>query len=615
MRTAAVALLMTMLPASAVPGMRASDEPLIGVIVRTTAAGANAAASAIVEAGGAIGRALPIISGFTADIPTGAMDAISNVPGVTAVSIDAKVRPMDLSSGAPTANVSSVPSGSTEPSSPSTPTTGDVPSTDGTENDGANANGTPMSDVTRLVGAQSLWERGITGRGVDVALIDTGVSPVAGMPASQLIDGPDLSFDSQSEVHYLDQYGHGTHMAGIIAGRDDNVYMKNWCEGCHEGAFIGVAPQARIVNVKVGAFDGATDVSQVIAAIDWVVQHRRDNGMNIRVLNLSFGTDSQQSYIDDPLAYAAEVAWRKGIFVSVASGNDGLATPELAMPASDPFVLAVGALDTNDPNKTGDDTVPEWSQRGTPDRMIDVVAPGVSIESLDVPGSFVNEHYETVHSGRYLRGSGTSQAAAVASGVAALMFQKYPNATPDQVKHALRTSARPMSATYAGYIAIDAKSAAKPKELPAALPQPYQLSVGTGSLELSRGTVHVEHDGVALTGEQDIFGTPWDGQRWSAEAWSETSWNGGTWNGQRWSGSGWEGQRWSGQRWSADMWDGQRWSAQRWSDMSWDGQRWSGTGWNGQRWSSDVWEGQRWSGQRWSGQRWSSQRWSGSSWS
>src|SRR5438093_8645645 len=112
-------------------------------------------------------------------------------------------------------------------------------------------------------------------------------------------------------------------MAGIIAGHDDNVSASEYTN--HDN-FMGVAPDARIVNVKVASASGATDVSQVIAAIDWVVQHRTDNGMNIRVLNLSFGTDGTQDYRVDPLAYAAEVAWRKGITVVVAAGNSGYGT-------------------------------------------------------------------------------------------------------------------------------------------------------------------------------------------------------------------------------------------------------------------------------------------------
>src|SRR5207302_7365325 len=114
-----------------------------------------------------------------------------------------------------------------------------------------------------------------------VALIDTGVAPVPGVGAT--VNGPDLSFDSQVPgFEHLDAYGHGTHLAGIINGSGNGVN--------------GIAPGARVLNVKVGAANGATDVVQVIAAIDWVVQHQHDNGLNIRVIELAYGTDSLQAY-------------------------------------------------------------------------------------------------------------------------------------------------------------------------------------------------------------------------------------------------------------------------------------------------------------------------------
>ena len=171
-----------------------------------------------------------------------------------------------------------------------------------------------MQNVTAGDGAQAWWTAGYTGKGVDVAVIDTGVAPVAGLSSpGKVINGPDLSLESQSpNLQYLDTDGHGTFMAGLIAGNDGQP-----------GGYRGVAPDARIVSLKVGVADGGADVSQVIAAIDWVVQHRNDNGMNIRVLNLSYGTNSSQPYALDPLAYAVEQAWKAGIVVVAAAGNSG----------------------------------------------------------------------------------------------------------------------------------------------------------------------------------------------------------------------------------------------------------------------------------------------------
>jgi len=199
-----------------------------------------------------------------------------------------------------------------------------------------------MYNVAQVTGARKAWASGLTGSGVDVALIDSGVTPVAGLDdAGKVVNGPDLSFESQnSGTRYLDTFGHGTFMAGIIAGYDGTL-----SNGSLSDTYNGVAPNARVISLKVADAHGNTDVSQVIAAIDWVVQHRKDPGMNIRVLNLSFGTPSMQSYLLDPLSYAAEVAWRKGIVVVVSAGNDGTGTGKLLNPAQDPYVLSVGAED------------------------------------------------------------------------------------------------------------------------------------------------------------------------------------------------------------------------------------------------------------------------------
>jgi serine protease AprX len=262
-----------------------------------------------------------------------------------------------------------------------------------------------------------MWQKGWTGKGVDVALIDSGVAPVEGL-AMNVINGPDLSFESQaSNLTDIDTYGHGTHLAGLIAGRDSSIRPGREDEDV-DNAFVGAAPGARIVSVKVAASDGATDVSQVIAAIDWVVEHRNTEGLNIRVLNLSFGTDSTQDYRLDPLAYAAEVAWFHGIVVVVSAGNAGLSTTRLNDPAYDPYVIAVGADDTKGTDDAKDDTIPSWESRGNSERSPDVVAPGKSIVSLRDPGSFVDTQNPTARLGgsRFFKGSGSSQAAAIVSG-------------------------------------------------------------------------------------------------------------------------------------------------------------------------------------------------------
>jgi serine protease AprX len=351
----------------------------------------------------------------------------------------------------------------------------------------------------------------------------------------------------------------------------------------------------------------------VLAAIDWVVQHRNDNGMNIRVLNLSFGTDSHQSYLTDPLAYAAEVAWRKGIFVVAAAGNGGNSGNGLTDPASDPFVMAVGADDDKGTADVSDDTIPSWSSWGANGRNPDALAPGKSIVSLRDPGSYIDQQFPSaVVATRFFRGSGTSQAAAVTSGAAALLIQQRPQITPDQLKQLLTSTATPVPGAPpaqqgAGLINLLAASQAPTPQVT----QMWQPSTGSGSLEGARGSMHVvSSDGSVLSGEQDIFGNPWNGTSWSAASLNGTSWSGGQWNGTSWSGACWCGTSWSGTSWSGTSWSGTSWSGTSWSGTSWSGTSWSGTSWSGTSWSGTSWSGTSWSGTSWSGTSWSTAGWS-----
>ena len=224
-------------------------------------------------------------------------------------------------------------------------------------------------------------------------------------------------------------------MAGLIAANSP--------------AYRGMAPGARIVSVKVGVADGGTDVSQVIAAIDWVVQHRHDGDLNIRIINLSYGTNSAQDYKVDPLAYAAERAWKEGIVVVAAGGNYGFQShmnnaPALSDPAIDRYVIAVGASDSNGTLTQLDDKVPAfspWPKRGAT-RSVDLIAPGAHIQGLRVPESYLDQnHPEGQLGSRYFRGSGTSESAAMVSGAAALILDKHPGASPDEVKKLLTSTA------------------------------------------------------------------------------------------------------------------------------------------------------------------------------
>ncbi|MEV6488987.1 S8 family serine peptidase, partial [Actinoplanes sp. NPDC051633] len=257
---------------------------------------------------------------------------------------------------------------------------------------------TTMSDVNSVLGTPAVWARRdaagqrVTGRGIGVALIDSGIAPVKGLSQfGKVVNGPDLSTESQAyNLRNQDTFGHGTHMAGIIAGRDPEVAAGQENDPRY---FVGVAPDARLVNLRVGASDGAVDVSQVIAAIDWAVTHRNDAGLNIRVINLSFGTDSLQDPRYDPLSYAVESAWRAGIVVVVSVGNDGPTDTRVGNPALNPYVIAVGGSDPRGTVARPDDTIGAFSTRGNTTRHADLVAPGRSLVSLRDPGSYVDVTY------------------------------------------------------------------------------------------------------------------------------------------------------------------------------------------------------------------------------
>lgn len=460
--------------------------------------------------------------------------------------------------------------------------------------------------VTKQYGAQQVWTeddpdgRTVTGKGVTVALIDTGVSPVAGLDApGKVINGPDLSFDGQvEETRYLDGYGHGTHMAAIIAGRDASVVAGDENDPTK---FVGIAPDARILNVKVGAADGGTDVTQVIAALDWVVQHRYDQGMDVRVINLSYGTASVQPYQLDPLAHAVQNAWRQGIVVVVAAGNDGIDTPSLTMPALDPYVIAVGAVDHRGTPTQDDDAVAAFTNGGSVTRRPDLLAPGKSVVSLRVPGSTADrEHPEGMVAGdpegRFFRGSGTSQAAAIVSGAVALLLQDRPELTPDGVKFLLQRTAAPLEENRhraMGSGVLDIERAIGSKERPYNAVQAWPASTGLGSLEASRGGANVVDpvNGALLSGETDAMGSPWDARSWSTASAAGEAWTGGVWNGRSWSGDGWSARSWSGDSWAARSWSGTSWSGLDWLARSWSGEQWVARSWSGDEWRARSWSG------------------------
>ena len=540
--------------------------PLIGVIVRTgSSQDADRVEAAVRRSGGTVGRPLALISGFAAQIPSGAVAELRATRGVAEVTADGSVR-----------------------------MTADQWNSD-------NQNDSSVDSVKTAAGIKT----SLTGAGIGVALIDSGVAPVTGLKEpGKVINGPDLSFESQTPgLANIDTYGHGTHMAGIIAGSDPSTVDSN--------RFQGIAPGAHLISLKVAASDGATDVSQVIAAIDWAVTHRNDTGLNIRVLNLSFGTDSTQDEKLDPLSYAVEAAWRSGIVVVVAVGNDGTAVTHVSMPAANPYVIAVGAADTHGTVTRTDDTVATFSSRGNTTRHADLLAAGRSMVSLRDPGSNIDTAYpgaritDSADNLRLFRGSGTSQATAVVSGSVALLLQQRPALSPDQVKSLLTRTADPIAgavpvAAGAGQINVAAATAlATPTDTK--VTQTFTAATGLGKLEASRGTAHVADatTGTMLTGEKDIFGAPWVPAKWAPLSKTGNAWSGGIWNGNTWSGTGYTGSSWASVTWGAATWTVPGWTGRSWTGSDWSGRSWTTGGWTGRSWTTGTWFGRSWTGGSW----------------
>ena len=466
--------------------------------------------------------------------------------------------------------------------------------------DGAEADGEDVEaaddevSIYDAVPADTQWRESIRlnevdrqhdGSGVTVAVLDTGVTR-----HPDLGDRVTARVDLTPERDGYDHYGHGTHMIGLIAGDG----------GSSGGRWEGAAPGASVLPVKVASWNGATDVSAVIAGLEWIAAHRER--YDIRVVNLSYGTDSSQKWLEDPLNDAVERLWEAGVLVVAGAGNGGDGGSKIEKPGDDPYVLTVGAADTRGTAARGDDALAEFSSVGPTGDGIekpDLVAPGVSLVSQRSTGSTIDELRPRARiDDRYFKGSGTSQAAAVVSGVAARMFDAAPAMTPDEAKAALVGTAAPELAGSpgAGSGMVDANAAVS-----AALTRQYASrpanqglpsSTGDGKIDSSRGSIKPYTDwkepGKAeqLSGEYDALGHGWDGPAWAARDWNAAGWSASPWAALTTTAGGWSdapaaGASWQGLGWDEDSWIARSWGARSWGARSWGARSWGGALWNG----------------------------------
>ena len=279
--------------------------------------------------------------------------------------------------------------------------------------------------MAEAIGADQVWAGSddlpaLTGQGVSVAVIDSGIDTRHAALRRRVLVTRDFTGGDG-----MDRFGHGTHVAAIIAGRAGRT------EETHDQR--GIASGAYLLNLRVLGDDGSGSASDVIEAIDWTIEHRHE--YNVRIINLSLGAPVLQPYRDDPLCEAVERAVRAGIVVVVAAGNYGRTADGrdvmggIATPGNSPFAITVGAIDTHGTAKRSDDTLAPYSAKG-PTRFDlnlkpDVVAPGTRVVSAEAADSYLARTYATRHlvgsgANAYMQLSGTSMAAGVVSGGIAL---------------------------------------------------------------------------------------------------------------------------------------------------------------------------------------------------
>ena len=370
-------------------------------------------------------------------------------------------------------------------------------------------NGRPSPGVS-AVDANQAWS-GATGRGVTVALMDTGIARHPDLEGS-VIARMDFVNDGAT---LLDPSGHGTFVAGLIAA--------------HGETFKGVAPDAKLVSLRVLDQNGRGTMRSVLAAFDWLLQNR--TSMHIKVLNLSFGAPQRSSYHRELLAGVVESAWFAGITVVAAAGNDGPATGTVSMPGADPFVVTVGSFADQGTLATNDDRESVFSSRGpTRDGFAkpDVLAPGEHVVSLRVPGTALDRDVaKDLPAGPYARLSGTSASTAMVAGAAADILEAHRSYSATQVKGAVIASGRRIVGTRTPGLDVDDSLTVRPARVNAGVLPSFVL------LRLLAQSGNVFGPGIA-----------WDGISWEGISWESVSWEGVAWEAVSWEGVTWDSVTW-----------------------------------------------------------------------
>jgi serine protease AprX len=387
-------------------------------------------------------------------------------------------------------------------------------------------------------GAPAAWQRGLTGAGVGIAIIDSGVNPAAdfGTRLTQVrLPGQAGSLG--------DTYGHGSVVAGIAAGSSES------------GKYVGIAPGASIHAINVASRDGVY-TSDVVAGLGWVAaNHKR---LGIRVVSLSLTETTPSSYLASVLDTAVEEVWRRGVVVVVGAGNHGPGSLVFA-PANDPFVITVGALDPNGTADPADDVEADFSSRGlTLDRFAkpDVLAPGRRVASILASGSRLASEAPAANviEPGYATMSGTSLSAPQVAGAAALLLQQNPSLTPNHVKSLLSRTARLLPAGSAPALDLAAATG-------------YDGTLERANQGLRRAKFGLRGAPTAAFRRayprprcRGCVPTKFDVPEWNASSWNASSWNASSWNAASWVASSWNASSWNVSSWNVSSWNVSSWN-------------------------------------------------------
>lgn len=456
----------------------AGPERKVPVIVQKTNA-TGRVEDLVSELGGTVTKDLHIINAFAAELPTSALLELAGSDGVRWVIPDAPV-------------ISSNREGDD-----------DGPCGDDLED-------CPQNHYLDTLGVRQVWDMGLDGQGIAVAVIDSGIS--TDKDFNKRLVARKNFYSNRRNVN--DTFGHGTHVAGIIGGSGADS----------DGLYAGIAPGVNLISLKIGNNSGMAHESDAVEAMQWVLEHK--DRYNIRVVNLSINSTVELSYHASPLGAAAEILWFNRVVVVASAGNTdqngGFSTIDAA-PASDPFIITVGASNENGDTNPANDTVATFSASGTTADGFakpDIIAPGQDIVSVLSGRSDWGEEYpdRVVLDGQYFRLSGTSMSAPMVTGAVALLLQDEPNLTPDQVKYRLVNASN----------SVDG--------------QPY-LDVYAA---VTAGTTESLNTGIAAsqllwTGDQPVN---WDSVNWNSVNWNSVNWNSVNWNSVNWNSVNWNSVSW-----------------------------------------------------------------------